>query len=286
MSENQDPREETSLANDNAQSAGEAADAKSVEGAQNAGCTTEEAPAPKPLVAVSFQFEDEIPAFSIRANYLDFLKLAGVSPIILLPQENPADVEAILGRVDGVLIPGGDDIDPMLYGCERAAASDSPVVARDGIEPVIVRYCIEHDLPFLGICRGFQMINVVCGGTLCQDINKLPFDHEEHWRIEDPFDAVHEVVPVEGTPTARIFGTEPFGTNTIHHQTIEDMAPSLTVDALSEDGLIEAVSHPDCSFFVGVQWHPEFAPESPFGAPLAKAFGDACRNRMEKRHRE
>ena len=170
-----------------------------------------------------FQFEDEIPAFSIRANYLDFLKLAGVSPIILLPQENPADVEAILGRVDGVLIPGGDDIDPMLYGRERAAAGDNPVVARDGIEPVIVRYCIEHDLPFLGICRGFQMINVVCGGTLCRDINKLPFGHEEHSRIEDPFDAVHEVVPVEGTPTARIFGTEPFW-----HRTPSTTKPSRT----------------------------------------------------------
>ncbi len=242
----------------------------------------------KPVVAISFQQEDDEKSYSIRKNYVEFIELYGGCAFLLVKSNAFEDTAQVLSLCDGVLIPGGDDINPALYGQPPSSHADKPHPDRDNFETKLVRHCIKHNLPFLGICRGFQIANVVLGGTLHQNIdalpnnvlsdNDIPDKHINHWQLDSAAQAVHNVELCENNALHTIFGTKSLSVNSIHHQTIDNLAPSLEVCAISEDGLIEALAYRDCNFFVGVQWHPEFAPSAPFSAKLGQAFIDACKS--------
>ena len=229
-----------------------------------------------PLIAISFQLGDLESTYCLRKNYIEFIESAGGTPIIVPPQADPSCLVQIIGKCDGVLIPGGDDIDPALYGEQRTIFRDAPTPLRDAAEPQVIRLCIEQDIPFLGVCRGLQIANVALGGSLCQDVSLLDGSPRDHWQ-QEPFDAsLHEVVPTPGSLLARIAGPKPFGVNSLHHQAVARVASQLRVDAYSDDGVVEALSCPEKRFFLGIQWHPEFAIGSEFSTPIGAAFIEAC----------
>ena len=173
---------------------------------------------------------------------------------------------------DGLLLPGGGDMDPKFYGQERIPACGEPNLLRDAAEPLLLRAFLAADKPVLGICRGIQVLNAVLGGDLYQDIK--PFEHlphNGHWA------KVHTVTVRRGTLLSRILGQDTVLVNSQHHQAVDRVAPGFTLAALSEDGIVEAIEKPDARFCLGVQWHPEWLSDAdPAMQGLFDAFVNAC----------
>ena len=173
---------------------------------------------------------------------------------------------------DGLLLPGGGDMDPKFYGQERIPACGEPNLLRDTAEPPLLRAFLAADKPVLAICRGIQVMNVVLGGDLYQDIK--PFAHVPH---NDHWGKVHTVTVRRGTLLSHILGQDTVLVNSQHHQAVDHIAPGLTLAALSEDGIVEAIEKPDARFCLGVQWHPEWLSEmDPAMQGLFDAFVHAC----------
>ncbi len=173
---------------------------------------------------------------------------------------------------DGLLLPGGGDMDPKFYGQARIPACGEPNLLRDAAEPLLLRAFLAADKPVLGICRGIQVMNAVLGGDLYQDIK--PFEHlphNNHWA------KVHTVTVRRGTLLSRILGQDTVLVNSQHHQAVDRVAPGFTLAALSEDGIVEAIEKPDARFCLGVQWHPEWLSDAdPAMQGLFDAFVNAC----------
>ena len=173
---------------------------------------------------------------------------------------------------DGLLLPGGGDMDPKFYGQERIPACGEPNLLRDAAEPLLLRAFLAADKPMLGICRGIQVMNAVLGGDLYQDIK--PFEHLPH---NDHWAKVHTVTVRRGTLLSRILGQDTVLVNSQHHQAVDRVAPGFTLAALSEDGIVEAIEKPDARFCLGVQWHPEWLSDAdPAMQGLFDAFVNAC----------
>lgn len=173
---------------------------------------------------------------------------------------------------DGLLLPGGGDMDPKFYGQERIPACSEPNLLRDAAEPLLLRAFLAADKPVLGICRGIQVMNAVLGGDLYQDIK--PFEHLPH---NDHWAKVHTVTVRRGTLLSRILGQDTVLVNSQHHQAVDRVAPGFTLAALSEDGIVEAIEKPDAGFCLGVQWHPEWLSDAdPAMQGLFDAFVNAC----------
>ena len=173
---------------------------------------------------------------------------------------------------DGLLLPGGGDMDPKFYGQERIPACGEPNLLRDAAEPLLLRAFLAADKPVLGICRGIQVMNAVLGGDLYQDIK--PFEHLPH---NDHWAKVHTVTVSRGTLLSRILEQDTVLVNSQHHQAVDQVAPGFTLAALSEDGIVEAIEKPDARFCLGVQWHPEWLSDAdPAMQGLFDAFVNAC----------
>ncbi len=189
--------------------------------------------------------------------YIDAVTRAGGVPL-LLPPVAGLDPEAALDALDGVLLIGGADIDPAAYGAQPHPETAGTNAERDAFELAITRAAWERDLPFLGICRGMQVMNVAAGGTLVQH---LPDDvgHEDHRRSIGSFDdADHDVELVAGSLAARAAGEEHHATKSHHHQGAARIGEGLEVTGhAAGDGLPEALERPGLRFALGVQWHPE-----------------------------
>ncbi|BCH58337.1 gamma-glutamyl-gamma-aminobutyrate hydrolase [Agrobacterium vitis] len=242
----------------------------------------------KPLVAIPADFRaiEGSNWHCVLDQYVKAtLTVAGAMPVIIPALETGADIEAVLDRVDGVVISGSpSNVHPSLYG-RKARDSDGPFDhARDATSLPLIRRAIERGIPLLAICRGIQELNVALGGTLASEIQDQPgtWDHRKPPTADrDLAYSIRQPVEVrEGSCIARYLGTA--GTiqiNSLHRQAISDLAPRLQAEALADDGTIEAVSVIDAKgFAVGVQWHPEYWAET--DAPsraLFEAFGAAAR---------
>jgi putative glutamine amidotransferase len=166
-----------------------------------------------------------------------------------------ADPFAIVDRVDAVVVNGGVDVDPALYGASPHPATDPPQPRRDAFELGLIRAAADRGIPTLGICRGMHLLNIAQRGTLTQH---LP-DHTalEHY-VRDPYDRpVHEIEIEPGSRLAAAFGRRTAAVNTVHHQAIDRLGSGLLVTARTPDGTIEAIENAEHSV-IGVQWHPEF----------------------------
>lgn len=193
----------------------------------------------------------------MKNKYLDALRGAGAQPILLPWAEDADEAAAALADCRGLLLPGGADVNPALYGQVRSPACGKPHSARDVAEPLYFAEAQQRCLPVLGICRGCQLLNVLAGGTLWQDIKEIPGSHRQHMDFLRRGRAVHTVTPVQGTLTATLCDAVQ-GVNTMHHQALRELAPGLVCGAISADGITEAVERRgDGSFLLGVQWHPE-----------------------------
>ena len=213
-------------------------------------------------------------AVLLPRNYVQAVQRAG--GLVLMVPPDPALTVApgeLLDRIDGLMLAGGADIDPASYGAVAHAETEGTVPERDAFELALVRGAIERDLPLLGICRGMQLINVACGGTLLQHLPER-FGHERHRQVPGSFDgADHDVELIEGSLAARVAGEARHATKSHHHQGVDRLGSGLRVGAVSAlDDLVEAIELPDRRFVLGVQWHPEADPASPvIGALVEQA---------------
>ena len=206
-----------------------------------------------------------------QSKYIESLARAGARMRWIELSDPEQAVQDAL-TCDGLLLPGGGDMDPKFYGQARIPACGEPNLLRDAAEPLLLRAFLAADKPVLGICRGIQVMNAVLGGDLYQDIK--PFEHlphNGHWA------KVHTVTVRRGTLLSRILGQDTVLVNSQHHQAVDRVAPGFTLAALSEDGIVEAIEKPDARFCLGVQWHPEWLSDAdPAMQGLFDAFVNAC----------
>ena len=226
--------------------------------------------------------------------YAHALELAGGNPRVLstfsLPssEEPPTDLDVItdldpydpsaLDGASGLVIPGGGDIDPELYGRPRHPRTHNVSQRRDRFELTLMSAAMDRDMPVLAICHGMQLLNVHEGGTLDQhlldDPNKL-----DHYRDRPMAEPAHSVALKEGSDLAEIMGSVSVQVNTHHHQGLDDVADSLEPIGWAEDGVLEAVVDKNHSWVLGVQWHPEaMAPVQEDELTIFKAFVDAAKS--------
>lgn len=206
-----------------------------------------------------------------QSKYMESLARAGAGMHWVELSDPEQAVQDAL-TCDGLLLPGGGDMDPKFYGQERIPACGEPNLLRDAAEPLLLRAFLAADKPVLGICRGIQVMNAVLGGDLYQDIK--PFEHLPH---NDHWAKVHTVTVRRGTLLSRILGQDTVLVNSQHHQAVDRVAPGFTLAALSEDGIVEAIEKPDAGFCLGVQWHPEWLSDvDPAMQSLFDAFVNAC----------
>lgn len=211
---------------------------------------------------------------------------SNVLPLIVPALTDGADVDMVLNRVDGVLITGSrTNVHPSNYGEDETEGHGPFDPARDRLSLALIRRTIERGIPLLAICRGIQELNVALGGSIANDIQQLSgrFDHRkpetDDWDVA--FANRHSIQVKQGSCLAAIIGDGEVQVNSLHRQAISRLAPRLAVEAVAEDGTIEAVSVIDATgFAIGVQWHPEYwVGSDAISDKIFAAFGDAVRAR-------
>lgn len=199
---------------------------------------------------------DGPPAFGMSAAYVAALEAAGAVTVLLPPQE-PGLAPQTLARLDGLLLAGGGDLDPSLYGEEPLPGLGRLDPPRDAWEMALCRGALAYGLPLLAICRGIQVLNVAAGGSLYQDIpSQLPGSWK-HSQDAPRWHPTHEVQVTPGSRLAALVGEGPCRVNTFHHQAVKAVAPGFRPVAVARDGVVEALEGPGDGFCLGVQWHPE-----------------------------
>lgn len=215
-----------------------------------------------PLIGVTcmtIQTENYSPRLGMSRSYVNALLKAGAAPL-LIPHIADKDVlRALYERLDGLLLPGGGDINPVHYGESRHKNCGEPSAERDDTELALARWAMEGDMPVLAICRGIQVLNVALGGNLVQDIQaQIPGAERHDWYPNHPRDRLSHTVAIgPDTRLAQIAGTTLLPVNSLHHQSVKDVASGLVATGRSPDEIIEAVEAEDHPFAIGVQWHPE-----------------------------
>ena len=197
----------------------------------------------------------DVQASFLPKVYLDAVTKSGGIAVLLPPQSPTTEtVDRVLDGIDGLIVTGGRDVDPARYGQDAHPLTDQPALDRDAWEDALLRGAIDRELPFLGICRGAQVLNVALGGTLIQHLPDVVGSSRYNLGGGE-----FNEVPVEVEPASEL--SELIGAGVVakvyHHQAIDELAPGLTVSARAEDGIIEAVELPSVPFGVAVQWHPE-----------------------------
>ena len=231
----------------------------------------------KPLIGLCGSVDAEQTQQFLLRDYFSAVLRAGGLPVLLsmdMDEEARADC---LSRLDGLMLAGGNDVDPTCY-CENPVRELGEVNSlRDGFELALLPQAMKLDMPVLGICRGIQVMNVALGGTLYQDLPTQRADSRLIHRQEKPYDKPSHAVSIrDGSLLSNILGTNSFCVNSMHHQAVRDVAPALHTCAQAEDGVTEAVESDDRSFFLGVQWHPERMPADREATALFEAFVGAC----------
>ena len=237
---------------------------------------------PRPLVAVTATSEIIRDAMRTRLNsaYVEAIEAAGLIPLVTPPMRHPSLAAEMLARVDGLVLTGGEDVDPRHYGARRHAATEPPHAERDAWELALVAAARRTAVPILAICRGMQLLNVALGGTLVQDLPSERPGPICHSQASARAERVHAAAVEEGSRLAQAMGATAIGVNSSHHQAIDRLASGLRVVARSGDGTIEGVESADDGWWIlGAQWHPEEligAPE-PWDRNLFTAYASEVR---------
>lgn len=247
--------------------------------------STSGAPHGKPVIALTPCHNTETDEPYMRPAYLQAVIAAGGIPVILPLGISPADLARLVPQFDGFLFCGGPDIHPSHFGEDTHIRCGNVSASRDLLELALLPLVMAAEKPVLGICRGIQLLNVALGGDLYQDIpSQLPSDfpiaHTQPFGYEIPS---HTVKIVPGTLLVHICGSSSespaeISVNSMHHQAVRRLAPGLIPSAHASDGLVEAIENPGYpTFFLGVQWHPEYLwSNRPEAAELFRRFIEAA----------
>jgi putative glutamine amidotransferase len=226
-------------------------------------------------VTASIRPDGDTSRVRLTAAYVTALESAGLIPLIVPPLSSANAAAAVLDSVAGLVLTGGEDVDPARYGEKRHEKVRSVNAARDATEAALIQAARERGTPVLAICRGIQILNVALGGTLVQDIPSQcdgGIAHDD----EGPRDSrSHEISIEPGSLIAKAIGTEHCTVNSFHHQSVKRVADGMRVTARSPDGIIEGIeSTSDDWWVMAVQWHPEEMTDSaePWDRGLFKAF--------------
>jgi putative glutamine amidotransferase len=235
----------------------------------------------RPFTGASFP-----PKVALNRTYFDALESAGATPLPI-PVVHDADrIRFYYELLDGLLLPGGADVEPSRYGAVARKDCKLTVMPElDEVELTLARWAIRDGLPVLAICRGIQVLNVACGGTLWQDIQVEGATHVSHY--QEPRDAlVHDLDIEADTLLARTLGHTHIRVNSLHHQAIRDLGDSLRAVAFSPDGLIEGVELASHEFVLGIQCHPEeLSKKEPWAHRLFEGLVASANERGGAHHR-
>ncbi len=226
--------------------------------------------------------EGHLPSYYVGRGYARAVAAAGGLPLVLTAidgQEDALAAEAV-AHLDGLVLSGGTDIDPAVYGAPRDERTQKTDAARDRFELALVHAARAIDLPVLGICRGFQMLNVAYGGSLDQHRPHLAAALADIPGIRAE---VTRVTLEEGSLAATVYGGDGVDVVCIHHQAVDRVGAGLHVGGRSSDGLVESVEDPAASFVLGILWHPEQMLDRDASSVLAyRGVVDAAKRRMER----
>ena len=214
---------------------------------------------PAPIVAVTATTREDEDSRRVRlsASYIDALESAGLVPLVIPPLANEA-ASAILDAVDGLVLTGGEDVNPSRYGQQPHPKLKNVSDARDSTEIALIREAKRRGTPILAICRGIQVLNVALGGTLIQDIRAQCEGSLDHDDGSPRQSRTHGITVEPGSLTAAALGTTDASVNSLHHQAVKEVSPELKVTARSTDGIIEGLETIDPAWWVlAVQWHPK-----------------------------
>ena len=248
----------------------------------------------RPLVGIATQSLDAIPGqlpacWVMGRRYVNVLAGAGAIPwlVPLLPDDEPT-LRAIYERLDGVFLTGGVDVDPATYGEPRHAMCDRADTARDRVEVALIRWALADHKPILGVCRGIQIINVACGGSLHQHLadDRPEGIKHDYFPTATHYTRDYLAHPVRVETDSRLgqlLGEPRIEVNSMHHQGIKRLATGLRPSAFAPDGLVEGVEGVNGQYLIGVQWHPE---ELAAGhANMRRLFADFVEAARAFRHR-
>ncbi len=247
----------------------------------------------RPVIGIVCAENDPTPPGESRKNqagvrYVEAVRSAGGLPLLIPLQYPTGEIDRLTRLFDGILIIGGNDVDPKRYNGVPDPSVSAPDSERDALEIAIVRLAAEQDLPLFGICRGEQVMNIAMGGTLYTDLpSQFPTVLRHQQSDDTPVSKLTQRVRID--PASRLYaivGAETIWTNTFHHQAVQRLGNGFRVAAAATDGVVEAIEIPERSFFIGVQWHPEGLQDHAEEARLFKAFVAAAAARAENREAE
>jgi putative glutamine amidotransferase len=247
----------------------------------------------RPLVAIIANralLHDTYPVHSAgRMNVAAVAVVSGALPVVVPADPGLVALDDLLEHFDGFVLPGGrPNVHPEEYGAAETPRHGTFDRDRDRLTLPLIRACVERGQPFLGICRGFQEVNVAMGGTLDPEIRELPgrMNHRmpPDGTLDEKFALRHPIHLTPGGEFARVFGAEEVMVNSLHGQGIEVPGPRIVIEGRAPDGTPEAIRVADApGFTLSVQWHPEWnAADDPVSRPLFEAFGAAARAWAER----
>lgn len=221
------------------------------------------------------------PLFGLMRDYVKAVSAGGGVPLLIPLGLSDEDLLAVIERVDGLILPGGGDIEPSFYKGSKHQALRGIDPDRDRVEIFVAQKATELEKPFLAICRGHQVLNVALGGTMWEDLSSQRPDSMKHdyFNNGERTDLPHDVEIDPSSRLAAIIGRETTGVNSLHHQGVRDIAPDLVVTAVAPDGLVEGLEVAGHPFAVAVQWHPEnLVDNDPAMLALFEALAVASQN--------
>lgn len=213
----------------------------------------------------------------VKEDYVTSVLNAGGIPVIFPYTTDLTTIQALIEQVDGLLLTGGADVDPALYGEEPLLGLGQIKPDRDQFERLLVNEALQKDVPIFAICRGNQMLNIAAGGSSFQDINSQIPNIIQHKQFAPRDHLSHSVQIEKNTLLHNILGTDTIKVNSFHHQAVKTFAPGFQISALASDGVIEAIESQNHKFVLGVQWHPgSLTQKDPHAQRLFLSFIKAC----------
>lgn len=231
-----------------------------------------------PMIGITMSLENQQRQF-IHRDYSDAVMRAGGSPVYIPYVGDQQIMDHIINQLDGLLLSGGGDIDPTLFGEEPHPGLGEIVPQRDQLEIELIQRFVQQKKPILGICRGCQILNIALGGDMYQDLYRQRENLLQHQQHAPRNHASHTIQIKEGSLLQQIFQETKVKVNSFHHQAVRKAAPILKVSAVAADGVIEAIEGSSSGLFIlGVQWHPEcMATTDQHSQKIFRTFVDACK---------